>query len=85
MNREKTIIDSLEWGKAISNKEEKLKVAVKIASMVKDGDIIGVGSGSTAYLALQKIAERIRMEQLHIRAIPTSPVSYTHLTLPTKA
>ena len=72
MNREKTIIDSLEWGKAISNKEEKLKVAVKIASMVKDGDIIGVGSGSTAYLALQKIAERIRMEQLHIRAIPTS-------------
>lgn len=72
MNREKTIIDSLEWGKAISNKEEKLKVAVKIASMVKDGDIIGVGSGSTAYLALQKIAERIRIEQLHIHAIPTS-------------
>lgn len=72
MNREKTIIDSLEWGKAISNKEEKLKVAARIASMVNDGDIIGVGSGSTAYLTLQKIAERIRTEQLHIRAIPTS-------------
>lgn len=72
MNREKTIIDSLEWGKDISNKDEKEKVAAKIASMVNDGDIIGVGSGSTAYLALQKIAERIRTEQLHIRAIPTS-------------
>lgn len=72
MNRERTIIDSLEWGKDISNIEEKEKIAVKIASMVKDGDIIGVGSGSTAYLALQKIAERIRTEQLHIRAIPTS-------------
>lgn len=72
MDWEKTIIDSLEWGKEISNREEKQKVADKIASMVKDGDIIGVGSGSTAYLALLKIAYRIRTEQLHIHAIPTS-------------
>ena len=48
MDWEKTIIDSLEWGKEISNREEKQKVADKIASMVKDGDIIGGGSGSTA-------------------------------------
>ena len=72
MDWEKTIIDSLEWGKEISNREEKQKVADKIASMVKDGDIIGVGSGSTAYPALLKIADRIRTEQLHIHAIPTS-------------
>ena len=72
MDWEKTIIDSLEWGKEISNREEKQKVPDKIASMVKDGDIIGVGSGSTAYLALLKIADRIRTEQLHIHAIPTS-------------
>lgn len=72
MDWEKTIIDSLEWGKEISNREEKQKVADKIASMVKDGDIIGVGSGSTAYLALLKIADRIRTEQLHIHAISTS-------------
>ena len=72
MDWEKTIIDSLEWGKEISNREEKQKVADKSASMVKDGDIIGVGSGSTAYLALLKIADRIRTEQLHIHAIPTS-------------
>lgn len=72
MDWEKTIIDSLEWGKEISNREEKQKVADKIASMVKDGDIIGAGSGSTAYLALLKIADRIRTEQLHIHAIPTS-------------
>ena len=72
MDWEKTIIDSLEWGKEISNREEKQKVADKIASMVKDGDIIGVGSGSTAYLALLKIADRIRTEPVHIHAIPTS-------------
>lgn len=44
MEREKTIIDTLEWGKEISNREEKEKVADKIASMVTDNDIIGIGS-----------------------------------------
>lgn len=72
MEWEKTIISSLEWGKEISNRKEKLKVAEKIASMVKDGDILGTGSGSTVYLTLYMIAERIRTEHLHILAIPTS-------------
>ncbi len=68
----KTILSSLEWGKSISNREEKERVAKVISSMVNDGDIIGAGSGSTAYLALTKIAERVKNEQLRIRAIPTS-------------
>lgn len=68
----KTILSSLEWGKSISNREEKERVAEVISSMVNDGDIIGAGSGSTAYLALTKIAERVKNEQLRIRAIPTS-------------
>ena len=68
----KTILSSLEWGKNISNREEKERVADIISSMVKEGEIIGVGSGSTAYLALLKIAGRVEKEQLHIRAIPTS-------------
>ena len=68
----KTILSSLEWGKSISNREEKERVAEIISSMVDDGDIIGAGSGSTAYLALTKIAERVKNEPLHIRAIPTS-------------
>ena len=68
----KTILSSLEWGKSISNREEKERVAEIISSMVNDGDIIGAGSGSTAYLALTKIAERVKNEQLRIRAIPTS-------------
>ncbi len=68
----KTILSSLEWGKTISNREEKERVAKVISSMVNDGNIIGAGSGSTAYLALTKIAERVKNEQLRIRAIPTS-------------
>ncbi len=50
----KTILSSLEWGKTISNREEKKRVADIISSMVKEGEIIGVGSGSTAYLALDR-------------------------------
>ena len=38
----------------ITNKEEKLEVARKVAEKVKDGDVIGFGSGSTSYLAARK-------------------------------
>ena len=66
------IIDTLGWGKTIARQEEKKIVARRIAAMVKDGDVLGVGSGSTSYLALLAIAERVEKEKLHVRAIPTS-------------
>lgn len=56
----------------ITNKEEKLEVARKVAMKVKDGDIIGFGSGSTAYIAAIEIANKVEKEDLHIMAIPTS-------------
>ncbi len=58
--------------KGIKNKEQKLKVAQKIVEKVKDGDIIGFGSGTTSYLAIKEIAKKIEEEDLHIIAIPTS-------------
>ncbi|MDR0430758.1 MAG: ribose 5-phosphate isomerase A [Tannerellaceae bacterium] len=72
MKWNKSIIDTLPWGKSITRKEEKEVVANKIASIVNDGDIVGVGSGSTSYMALLAIAKRIKEENLHIKAIPTS-------------
>lgn len=68
----KNIIDSLKWSNAIINREGKEKVAKEIAAKMKDGQIIGVGSGSTVYLALIAIAERIEKENLHIQVIPSS-------------
>ncbi len=56
----------------ITNKEEKLEVARKVAMKVKDGDVIGFGSGSTSYIAAIEIANRVEKEDLHIIAIPTS-------------
>jgi ribose 5-phosphate isomerase A len=82
MKSDNGIIDTLEWGKDISRKEEKDKVAARLASMVKDGDRIGAGSGSTSYLALLQIAKRVRDEGIKISAIPTSiEISMTCLKL----
>lgn len=72
MEKEKTILDSVEWGRTISNREEKQIIANQVAAKVQDGDVIGVGSGSTVYLALQSIAQRIEREKLRVLAIPTS-------------
>lgn len=72
MDWDNSILNSLEWGKSITRLEEKRQIAEQIAALVNDGDIIGVGSGSTSYLTLQSIARRIQEEALFIRAIPTS-------------
>ena len=56
----------------ISNKEQKEKIAKKIAQKVNDGDVIGFGSGSTSYLTAIEIAKRVEEEHINITAIPTS-------------
>ena len=66
------IIKNLAWNGTISNLDAKQKVADKIAAKVKDGDVIGVGSGSTSYLALVAIAQKMKAEKLNIKAIATS-------------
>ena len=63
---------SYEWPSEISNRPAKEEVARELASKVRDGEVIGFGSGSTAYLALEAIADRIKRENLEILAIPTS-------------
>ena len=71
MNWKKEILEKIEFDD-IKNREEKEKVACKVAEKVKDGQVIGFGSGSTSYLAILRIAEKVQKENLHITAIPTS-------------
>jgi len=66
------LLKNLAWSDTIINLEGKQKVADIITAKVKDGDTLGVGSGSTVYVALLAIAKRIKEEQLTIKAIPTS-------------
>lgn len=47
-------------------------VAGEIAKRVKNGDVIGVGTGSTVDIALQKIGARVKQEKLNIHVVPTS-------------
>jgi ribose 5-phosphate isomerase A len=56
------------WPTEISNREDKQRVADLIVSYARAGDVIGLGSGSTAYLALQAIAKA----KLDVTFIPTS-------------
>lgn len=72
MDWESLLIENLEWSNTIINKAGKEAVARKIAGYAKDGDVIGAGSGSTVYLTLFALAERIRTEHLAIEIIPAS-------------
>lgn len=72
MDWNKNTVQEIAWNGEISNYEEKLRIAKKIAKRVKDGDVIGIGSGSTSFVATQEIAKRIKEENLNIIGIPTS-------------
>ncbi len=61
-----------EWSGEISNRAEKEAVAERLARQVVGGQVIGAGSGSTAFLALHAIARRIEREGLAVTAVPTS-------------
>jgi ribose 5-phosphate isomerase A len=66
------LIENTTWTSNLINVAGKQVVADEIAGRVKNGDTIGVGSGSTALLALIAIAKRVKNENMQIKAIPTS-------------
>jgi ribose 5-phosphate isomerase A len=52
--------------------EAKQKAALEAVRHVKDGFIVGLGSGSTAAFAIEALGEKIKRENLCIMGIPTS-------------
>ena len=72
MDWNKKNVQGIQWNGEISNYDEKLAIAKKIAMRVQDGDVIGIGSGSTSFIATKEIARRIKEEKLDIIGIPTS-------------
>jgi ribose 5-phosphate isomerase A len=55
----------------MSNDQEKQAAARASLKFVRDGDIIGLGTGSTAAYFIQFLGERVR-DGLKIRGVPTS-------------
>ncbi|MDB5183025.1 MAG: ribose 5-phosphate isomerase [Candidatus Saccharibacteria bacterium] len=60
------------WQRDIKNRALKEKAARKLALRLKDGEVVGAGSGSTSYLTLLALAARAEREGLSFRIIPTS-------------
>jgi len=50
----------------------KKRVGIEAARMVKDGSIVGLGTGSTSVFAIEELGRRVREEGLDIIGIPTS-------------
>jgi ribose 5-phosphate isomerase A len=63
---------ALQWPREVTNLDVKLAVAQRVAGRTADGDIVGIGSGSAAYLTLWAIGRRVQTEELRIQVIPTS-------------
>jgi ribose 5-phosphate isomerase A len=64
--------EALHWPEQVSNLEAKQAVARRIAGLVEDGALVGIGSGSASYLSLWAIGERVRAESLAVRLVTSS-------------
>ena len=50
----------------------KKDAGYKAAEYVKDGDILGLGTGSTTHYFIEKVGMRIKEEGINVMGIPTS-------------
>ena len=69
-----------EWTSEISHRDEKEQIAQQLAQRAQDGQVIGIGSGSTSFLALLALAKRVETESLKIECVPTSYEIETYCT-----
>jgi len=66
-----TQADSLSMSDKIEEAKKKAAYAA-VDEYIKDGMIVGVGSGSTVVYVVERLAARVRSENLNILCIPTS-------------
>ena len=52
--------------------DDKKSIGLYAASLVKDGDVVGLGTGSTTAYTIIELGRRIREEGISIYGIPTS-------------
>lgn len=54
----------------------KKLVGHEAAKLVNDGDVVGLGTGSTTHYFIEKLGDRMKKEELKILGIPTSYQSF---------
>jgi ribose 5-phosphate isomerase A len=78
--------DHPEWPTSIENYAAKAQVAAQMAERLHDGDVVGVGSGSTSLLALHALVNTARTQTWQFTAITTSlemAIACAELCVPT--
>lgn len=60
-----------------STEKAKRNAALEAVKQVRDGFVIGLGSGSTAAYAIEELGNRIKHEKLHVLGVPTSYQAFT--------
>jgi ribose 5-phosphate isomerase A len=63
---------NVEWRGEISDYDAKERIALKMASRLRDGDVVGVGSGSTSLLTLHALVAAAQKNAWRFTAITTS-------------
>ena len=67
MGKWKLRLDKVTW-----REEAKRRAALEAVQHVKDGFVVGLGSGSTAAIAIKEIGRLIRENSLHVLGVPSS-------------
>lgn len=70
LRREKLQIENMNEDK--KRKKKKEKAAESAVSLIKDGMVVGLGTGSTAEFAIRRISDRIKDDALEVLGVPTS-------------
>jgi ribose 5-phosphate isomerase A len=52
--------------------DAKKRAALAAVRLVEDGQVVGLGTGSTAYYAIEEIGRRIREDGVHVLGVSTS-------------
>ncbi len=58
--------------KGDKKRREKEKAAESASSLISDGMVVGLGTGSTAEIVIREIGNRIKREEFEIFGVPTS-------------
>jgi ribose 5-phosphate isomerase A len=77
---------NVEWRGEISDYDAKERIAQKMASRLRDGDVVGVGSGSTSLLTLHALVDVSKKNGWRFTAITTSleiEIDCANLSVPT--
>ncbi len=69
-------MDLKKLGRIKKNMNLKKMVGYEAAELVEDGQVVGLGTGSTTHYFIERLAQKIREEEMKIMGIPTSHQSF---------